>query len=118
MNRWSGAVVDDSHTDCISTDLRVSRLDVWLAGPIELRNPGLLMDVRIGAKGMFEHSFPSEWNAFAYIYDGDGTIGNDSVSQQHAVVMEAGDYVKAASDTVRSVSLYISGAVGREICRR
>lgn len=67
------------------------------AGPIELRNPGLLMDVRISPGGTFKHAFPSSWNSFAYIYEGEGTIGEQAVVKQHTVVMEAGDYVVGAA---------------------
>jgi Pirin C-terminal cupin domain len=67
------------------------------AGPIELRNPGLLMDVKLQKGGKFQHSFPLQWNCFAYIFDGNGTIGGAPAELQNAVVMEHGDYVEASS---------------------
>ena len=74
------------------------------AGPIELRNPGLLMDVQVKANGKLNLPFPSSWNSFAYVFDGNGTIGDTSVEVQHAVVLEHGDYLQAESsnDKVRA----------------
>lgn len=60
------------------------------------------MDVRISPGGSFTHSFPTEWNAFAYVYEGEGVIGKAAVESQQAIVMDSGDYLQAsASDKVR-----------------
>jgi quercetin 2,3-dioxygenase len=67
------------------------------AGPIELRNPGLLMDVSIPAGGSFAHAFPKEWNSFAYIFVGEGTLCQKTVHTQHAVVLDHGDFVEASA---------------------
>lgn len=65
------------------------------------------MDIRISPGGSFKHMFPNAWNAFAYIYDGEGIIGDQTVVQQHAIVMDDGDYVQAtASDKVRQIHEY------------
>jgi redox-sensitive bicupin YhaK (pirin superfamily) len=74
------------------------------AGPVELRNPGLLMDVKINAGGSFEHSFPSDWNAFAYVCEGEGLICESQAPVQHALVLGAGDVVKATSEQVRMLA--------------
>lgn len=68
------------------------------AGPIELRNPGLLMDVLVKPSGKLALPFPSSWNSFAYVFDGSGTIGDTPVEAQHAVVLEHGDYLQATTD--------------------
>lgn len=86
------------------------------AGPIELRNPGLLMDVRISPGGSFTHSFPTEWNAFAYVYEGEGVIGKAAVESQHAIVMDSGDYLQAsASDKGLRFMLFAGQPIGEPI---
>lgn len=34
-------------------------------GPIKLRNPGLLLDVRLAPGATFQQAVPTEWNGFA-----------------------------------------------------
>lgn len=71
------------------------------AGPIELRNPGLLMDVKVKKGGKFQHAFPSSWNCFAYVFDGSGSIGGSPAQLQTAVVLEPGDFVEASTDDAK-----------------
>ena len=66
-----------------------------------MRHPGLLLDVSLTAGGAFQHSFPSEWNAFAYVCDGSGTICGKPAAVEHAMVLAAGDGIHAATDGVR-----------------
>lgn len=70
-------------------------------GPLKLRNPGLLLDVTVPASSQtWEKTIPREWNGFAYVYDGAGTISGMRVEQQHAYVFaqEGGDFVAAQAD--------------------
>jgi redox-sensitive bicupin YhaK (pirin superfamily) len=55
------------------------------------------MDVKISKGGQFRHEFPSHWNAFAYVFDGSGSIGGTSTDLQHAYVFEQGDFVEATT---------------------
>jgi len=41
-------------------------------GPVALKIPGFLLDVRLEAGGSFSHDFPEHWNSFAYVYDAEG----------------------------------------------
>lgn len=34
-------------------------------GPIKLRNPGLLLDVRLAPGATWQQAVPTEWNGFA-----------------------------------------------------
>jgi redox-sensitive bicupin YhaK (pirin superfamily) len=83
-------------------------LDTSHAGPVDMRHPGLLLDVTIKQGGTFQHSFPSEWNAFAYICDGSGTICGKSASAEHALVLGTGEGVQASTDGVRFYLLCVS----------
>ena len=38
---------------------------------------------------------PESWNGFAYICDGEGTIGDKSAPKEHAMVLGKGDMVTA-----------------------
>ena len=70
-------------------------------GPIELRNPGLLLDVRLDAGSTFEHDFPEDWNSFAYVYEqeGGGTLAGASPSARHANVFDnSGSLLRASTE--------------------
>jgi quercetin 2,3-dioxygenase len=43
-------------------------------GPIKMRNPGMLLDVRLDSGGRFEQPVSSDWNGFAYVYEGSGQL--------------------------------------------
>lgn len=62
----------------------------------------MLMDVSIKAGRTFQHTFPSEWNAFAYVFDGSGTICDKPASVEHAMVLCKGDVVQASTNEVRA----------------
>lgn len=70
-------------------------------GPLKLRNPGLLLDVTVPASSQtWKQTIPREWNGFAYVYDGAGTISDMRVEEQHAYIFaqEGGDFVAAKAD--------------------
>uniref|UniRef100_A0A7S1GG26 Pirin n=1 Tax=Picochlorum oklahomense TaxID=249345 RepID=A0A7S1GG26_9CHLO len=70
-------------------------------GPLKLRNPGLLLDVTVPASSQtWNQTIPREWNGFAYVYDGAGTISDMRVEEQHAYIFaqEGGDFVAAKAD--------------------
>lgn len=64
-------------------------------GPIEMRNPGILLDVTLNDGATFEKEIPSSWSGFAYICDGEGTIGDKSAPRENAMVLGKGDVVTA-----------------------
>jgi hypothetical protein len=39
-----------------------------------MRNPGMLLDVRLGKGANFTQPVPEGWNGFAYVYEGTGEI--------------------------------------------
>lgn len=57
------------------------------AGPIRLRNPGVLLDVSLAPGAVWSQEVPSDLNAFCYVYQGSGAIGGSSVAAEHAAVL-------------------------------
>ncbi|KAG2491833.1 hypothetical protein HYH03_009790 [Edaphochlamys debaryana] len=66
-----------------------------VAGPIKMRNPGLLMDVRLGPGANFSQEVPEGWNGFCYIYDGEGKVSGTKAAPEHTLVLGPGDHVSA-----------------------
>jgi Pirin C-terminal cupin domain len=81
-------------------------------GPIELRNPGLLMDVSVVQGGAFTLEFPTNWNAFAYVFEGEGHIGDCPASMQTAYVLGPGTSVAAATEAQVRLPLLFASATG------
>lgn len=42
-----------------------------VTGPIHMRNPGLLLDVRLAPGATFRQPVPADWSGFAYVYAGE-----------------------------------------------
>lgn len=85
-------------TSCMSQCQAADKNTPVGVGPIELRNPGLLMDVTVHKGGHFQHPFPEHWNAFTYVMAGSGSVGGTAAEPQNALVLEKGDFVEATSD--------------------
>lgn len=68
-----------------------------MTGPIKMRNPGLLLDVRLTPGASFKQLVPRGWSGFAYVYAGSGTMSGTPAPLQHALVLGDGDYVEAAA---------------------
>ena len=68
-----------------------------VTGPIKMRNPGLLFDVRMQPGAAWEQAVPAEYNGFAYVYEGAGSIGGTAVTGQNAYVLGAGDTFSASA---------------------
>lgn len=64
-------------------------------GPIALRNPGTLLDMRLEAGAAVEQDVDADWNAFAYVYAGAGAIGGAEAKAGQAVVLGPGGRVAA-----------------------
>ena len=62
----------------------------------------LFLDVQLPPNSEFEHRIAKEFNAFAYVYEGDLEIGGPmrAVPQQAAIVLGDGDLFKAKSGSV------------------
>lgn len=66
-----------------------------MTGPLKLRNPGMLLDVRLEAGAQWTQEVPAEWNGFAYVYEGNGRLSGESVAIQHAYIFGEGNQVAA-----------------------
>eukprot|EP00798_Chlamydomonas_sp_ICE-L_P021311 gene21311-28242_t len=64
-------------------------------GPIKMRNPGLLMDIRMKPGASFMQLVPKEWSGFAYVYEGSGTISGTKGVIEQALVLGEGDHIRA-----------------------
>mmetsp|Transcript_18947 Transcript_18947/g.53090 ORF Transcript_18947/g.53090 Transcript_18947/m.53090 type:complete len:296 (+) Transcript_18947:138-1025(+) len=73
-----------------------------VTGPILMRNPGLLLDVRLDNRGgqqvEFKQIVPHGWNGFAYVYEGSGSIGGTPGRREQNMVLGQGDHVVALAD--------------------
>ncbi|KAG2447312.1 hypothetical protein HYH02_007642 [Chlamydomonas schloesseri] len=68
-----------------------------VTGPIKMRNPGLLMDVRLAAGGNFTQEVPEGWNGFCYVYEGEGKISGSRAQPEQTLVLGPGDHLVAAA---------------------
>ncbi|CAD7702116.1 unnamed protein product [Ostreobium quekettii] len=82
-------------------------------GPIQMRNPGMLLDVQLAPGAEFSQPIPSEWSGFAYVCDGSGTISGTRGSRRQALVFGPGDHVQAAADAGESMRFLL--VAGRPI---
>lgn len=91
-------------------------------GPIVLKNPGLLFDVRLEEPGTtFEHSFPEEWNSFAYVYEqeGNATLCGQAPKMRHSHIFDnAGSLLKASTEAAEGSKLKFLLFAGRPIRER
>ena len=55
-----------------------------------MRNPGLLMDVRLEEGAKFSQEVPRGWNGFCYVYEGSGRIGGAKAKIEQNLVMDDG----------------------------
>lgn len=61
-----------------------------------MRNPGLLMDVRLDAGAKFSQDVPRGWNGFCYVYEGAGKIGGAKAKIEQNLVMSDGAFCSSA----------------------
>lgn len=62
-------------------------------GPIKMRNPGMLMDIRLAPGSSFTQEVPEDWNGFTYVYEGQGEVGGTPARNEQALVLDSGDHV-------------------------
>jgi len=81
-----------------------------VTGPIKLRNPGTLLDVRLEAGAEWAQEVTPEWNGFAYVYEGDGSLSGTKVAIQHAYVLgKEGNQVQAKAGEAGLKFLLVAG---------
>lgn len=67
-------------------------------GPIKLRHPGTLLDVRLQPGAAWVQDVPGDFTTYAYVYEGSGKLGGTSAEEQHGYVFSTGDgQVEAAA---------------------
>ena len=91
-----------------------------VTGPIKMRNPGFLFDVKLSKGATFSHAFPESWNAFAYVYDqseGKSTMCGTPTKVQSAHVLETGqgEVVSAETDGHLHFLLFAGKPIGEPI---
>lgn len=83
-------------------------------GPIALRNPGLLYDVRLEPGAAWATTATPEWNGFAYAYEGAGVIGGKPIAAEHiAVLANDGEEISFKADADKPLKVLL--AVGKPI---
>jgi len=79
-------------------------------GPIDMRNPGMLLDVTVKPGGKFVTEVPEDYNVFCYVCDGSGKVGGREASREHAVLFEpGGNAVDATADARLMRFLLVAG---------
>lgn len=69
-----------------------------ITGPINMRNPGMLLDCRLSKGSVFQQHVPSEWNGFAYVYHGNGKISGTTAQIEQTLVLGEGDHILANTE--------------------
>jgi redox-sensitive bicupin YhaK (pirin superfamily) len=62
-------------------------LGLAATGPVELRHPGLLLDVILAPGAKAAQRVPAGFNAFAYVYAGSGSVGGAKAGRENLVVL-------------------------------
>ncbi|KAJ9521938.1 hypothetical protein QJQ45_024814 [Haematococcus lacustris] len=88
-------------------------------GPIKMRNPGMLLDVRqvatkLGKGGSFRQPVPREWSGFVYCYEGAGNVSGTAAQPSQALVLGPGDHIEAQAGPGSLKFLLIAGQPIRE----
>lgn len=81
-------------------------------GPVrDLVVPIELLDVRMGPSSRFEHVVPRDRTAFAYVFEGEASFGNERwrAGEEHLVVLGDGDAVVAQTEDDGARFLLVSG---------
>ncbi|MBK8717669.1 MAG: pirin family protein [Deltaproteobacteria bacterium] len=90
-------------------------------GPIEAVTEPVLLDIRLGDGGSFEHALPPGHNAFVYVYEGSveivGASKAASVERGKLVVLGAGDAVKLRANTAAKALLVAGRPIGEPVAR-
>ncbi|KAK9833257.1 hypothetical protein WJX81_000488 [Elliptochloris bilobata] len=83
-----------------------------VVGPVALRNPGLLLDVKLAPGAQFSQQVDPEWNSFLYVSDGAGIVSGVKANREQALVLGPGDHFTAKAG---DAGLRLLLAAGRPI---
>ena len=91
-----------------------------VSGPVTLRIPGFLFDVRLEGSGSkkFSHDFPADWNSFAYVYEteGEGALaGRDPVPRASHVLANDGTTLEASTEGTLKFLLFAGKPIDEPI---
>ena len=87
-------------------------------GPVQLKIPGFLFDVRLEKGGSFSKDFPSDWNCFAYVYEADGRgslAGSEPRLREAHVFNNQGDALHASTEGTLKFLLFAAKPIGERI---
>lgn len=86
-------------------------------GPVTTRHPVMIYDVRVPANCTFRHSYPAEYNSFAWVSEGAGKVNGNDVERQHAVIFEkdTGANVEITARTDMHFLLFAGKPIGEPI---
>ncbi|KAL6776098.1 hypothetical protein ACKKBG_A19830 [Auxenochlorella protothecoides x Auxenochlorella symbiontica] len=88
------------------------------AGPLTLRNPGLLLDVRLEPGAEWSTEVTPDWNGFSYVYEGAGRIGGSPAAVENLQVFgNEGSTViaRAAEDRPLKFLLAFGKPIGEKV---
>ncbi len=75
-------------------------------------------DLSIAAGGRFGHALPEGHNVFAYVYEGEVTVGNTTVGRGELIVFGAGDSVQLTGRAPTSRLILVAGRpIGEPVAR-
>ncbi len=81
-------------------------------GPVrDLIVPVELLDVKMGPNSLFEHVVPSDRTAFAYIFEGEASFGDERwrAGEEHLIIFGGGDNVVVRTENTGARFLMASG---------
>jgi redox-sensitive bicupin YhaK (pirin superfamily) len=78
---------------------------------IDTRTPILYLHVRLAPGGSLPQPVPPGWNGFAYVIEGNATIGSHPIPPRHAALLGDGDQVLIENRSTSPVSLLLLAGV-------
>ena len=90
-----------------------------VAGPVQQpATDPLYLDIAIDAGAVFGQSIASGHNAFAYVYEGEVSVGAESVGKGELIVLGDGDAVTVTGKSAKSRLILVAGKpIGEPVAR-
>lgn len=90
-----------------------------VAGPVQQpATAPLYLDISIEAGASFEQAIASGHNAFAYVYEGEVSVGVESVGKGELIVLGVGDAVAVTGKAAKSRLILVAGKpIGEPVAR-
>ena len=90
-----------------------------VAGPVQQpATDPLYLDISIAAGAKFEQAIASGHNAFAYVYEGEVSVGAESVGKGELIVLGDGDSVTVSGNATTSRLILVAGKpIGEPVAR-